>query len=254
LIKAEVPEACAAAKTTQKDTARELALKTSALAPCEPLETPDQLDGFAKEKTNNYRKAVKGAKEREQAVAVTPASNGTGDFSTELQETSTSPAVTTNTSNTFDATATAPTVNKRKRQVSAPTPTITVAANVSAGPAKKKCQGCIHGDLLEMTVMESCHVKHYLKPGEFLEDASCAGNCNATIKSIYGAAPKAQLHFCDEIIKGFRAPESDLGKADLECGLILCVPCHADRWVKYDQEHSSGGSTIRRSSHRGRNN
>jgi hypothetical protein len=165
----------------------------------------------------------------------------------------TSPAVTTNTSNTVDATVTAPTVNKRKRQVSAPTPTITVAANVSAGPAKKKCQGCIHGDLLEMTVMESCHVKHYLKPGEFLEDASCAGNCNATIKSIYGAAPKAQLHFCDEIIKGFRAPESDLGKADLECGLILCVPCHADRWVKYDQEHSSGGSTIRRSSRRGRN-
>jgi hypothetical protein len=88
--------------------------------------------------------------------------------------------------------------------------------------------------------MESPHIKHHLKPQEFLEEASCAGKCNTTIKNIHQATPKAKLNFCDEMIKGFRAPDTDPCKADLECGLILCVPCHAARGV----------STHRRSSRR----
>jgi len=238
-------------KPTPKDTTRQTALKTNHDATCEPLPTPNQLDVMAKKNTIVVRQACNGVKQRNKAIAVTAANNGTGALSNELQLTSAGPAATNkNNKNTADTSSTGPTINKRKRKVGPPVPVATVATAVSASPAKRKCQGCIHGDLLEMTVMECRHVKHYLKPQELLEEASCAGSCGETIKNIHQAAPKAILYFCDEIIKGFRAPHDDPGKLDLECGLILCVPCHAEREVKYNLERGNHNATQRRSSRR----
>jgi hypothetical protein len=190
----------------------------------EPLETPNQTDIATKQRASVVRQAIIGVKENNKAVAVTPARNGTSALSTELQHTSANPTIQNKNNNTVDTTATGPIMQKRKRKVNVPVPIVTIATSVPVGPPKSKCQGCIHGDLLEMTVMESPHIKHYLKPQEFLEGASCAGKCNKTIKNIHQATPKAKLYFCDEMIKGFRAPDTDLCKADLECGLILCVP------------------------------
>ena len=248
VLQTEVHVAIAPANSIFKAAARQTALTTSADAEVEPLETPDQADGNAKKNSSSCRQAVRGAKERKKAVSLAPATNGTGAFSNEMRANSTDRAVTNESSNTVDTSAAKPSVSKRKRKTSARVPIGTTRANVSASPAKKKCQGCIHGDLLAMTVMEGCHVKHYLKPGEFLEHASCAGKCKNTIKSIYRAAPRAKLYFCDNIIKGFRAPDNDPGKSDLDCGLILCVPCQANCRVQHNQEHGSDGSTKRRSS------
>jgi hypothetical protein len=249
-----VPAPIALAKPTSKDTTRQTALKTNNEATCEPLTTPNQLDVMAKKQTIVVRQACNGVKQRNKAIAVTAANNGTGALSNELQLTSARPAATnknnTNNNNTVNTSSTSPTINKRKRKVALPVPIATVATAVSASPAKRKCQGCIHGDLLEMTVMECRHVKFYLKPQEFLEKASCAGSCKQTINNIYQAAPKAILYFCDEMIKGFRAPHDDPGKSDLECGLILCVPCHAEREVKYNLERGNHNATQRRSSRR----
>jgi hypothetical protein len=75
--------------------------------------------------------------------------------------------------------------------------------------------------------MEPAHIKYYLKQAEFLELATCAGNCTHTIKVlIHLASPKVNLYYCDETNKSFYAPDNDLTKADMECGLILCSPCH----------------------------
>jgi hypothetical protein len=248
-MQTELHVATALAKPKQRDTARQLALKTSNNAMGEPLETPNETDIATKQRTSVVRQAIIGVKEKNKAVlAVTPARNGTSALSTELQHTSANPTVTNKNNNTVDTTATGPIMQKRKREVNVPGPIVTIATSLPAGPPKSKCQGCIHGDLLEMTVMESRHIKHCLKPQEFLEEASCAGKCNKTIKNIHQATPKAKLYFCGEMIKGFRAPDTDPCKADLECGLILCVPCHADRGVQCNPERGNSNSTHRRSS------
>jgi hypothetical protein len=246
----EVHVTTALANPRQKDTARQLALKTSNDATGEPLATPDQLEIMAKQKTTVVRQAFNGVKQKNKAVAVTPARNGTSALSTELQHHCVGRTVANKINNTVDAPTTGPTMQKRKRKVNVPVSVATLATSVPAGPARIKCQGCIHGDLLEMTVMESRHIKHYLKPQELLEKASCAGKCHDTIKNIHQAAPKSKLYFCDEIIKGFRAPDDDPCKSDLECGLILCVPCHADREVQYNLERGNSNSAHRRSSRR----
>jgi hypothetical protein len=250
-MQTELHVATALAKPAQRDTARQSALKTSDNAIGEPLETPNRTEIETKQRASVVRQAIIGVKERNKAVAVTPASNGTSALSTELQHTSAiNPTVKNKNNNTVDTTATGPIMQQRKRKVNVPVPIATIATCLPVGPPKSKCQGCIHGDLLEMTVMESPHIKHYLKPQEFLEEASCAGKCNKTIKHIHQATPKAKLYFCDEMIKGFRAPDTDPCKAALECGLILCVPCHAARGVQYNLERGNSNSTHRRSSRR----
>ena len=94
--------------------------------------------------------------------------------------------------------------------------------------------------------MEPAHIKYYLRKDEFLELATCAGDCAMTIRAINLAAPKANIYFCDETIKGFTAPNDDPTKAEMECGLILCLPCHALREKRYEQEQATEGTNNRR--------
>ena len=245
------PEVCAAlANPGQKKTARQSALTVSNDDPSEQLETPDQLELLAKRKATSVRHAFKTMKQRSKAVAATASINGTDDLSAELRQKSTDSSVTNETNNTVNTSVANPPKKKQKRNAVAPALIVTTIASLPASPPKTKCQGCIHRDLLEMTVMDPRHIKIYIKPEEFLENARCAGKCKETIWNIHKATPKAKLYYCDDMITGFRAPDADPGKSALECGLVLCVPCHADRELKCNLESGNGDSTHRRSSRR----
>ena len=119
------------------------------------------------------------------------------------------------------------------------------------GPPKPKCQGCIHHDLLELKVMEPVQIRHYIRPAQFLETATCAGNCKRVMRAIYRASPKANFYYCDETLKGYYALENDPTKAGMECLLVLCSACHAMRGVQYAQANEQAGAVKRRSSRRG---
>ena len=156
---------------------------------------------------------------------------------------------------TPDDPPTGPPVPNKRRTTKVSRPTVKTPKAVQTGPPKNKCQGCVHGDLLEMMLMEPSHIKHYLREKELLEFAACSGDCKRMIKDIHLAAPKAPIYFCDETNKGFYAPDDDPTKQDLECGLILCSPCHAIRQERYEAENATKtGSGNRRTSRRSTNN
>ena len=220
-----------------------LALVEQYIPTGEPLVTPDQTDLLKKQEQSNNRRAFATVRKRAKAVATAPEDNGISALTAELQnETDTvmrPVAAVTNPPG--------PAKPKRKKKKTAPVvPTITVP--VPTGPPQKKCEGCVHGDVLEMNEMEPTDIKYYLHEGEFLELATCAGDCNNTISDIYLASPKANLRYCNMTSKGFYAPDDDPTKSELQCGLILCSPCYAIREERYAVANSSGGSgTIRRS-------
>jgi hypothetical protein len=212
------------------------------------------MDQVNKQKTADVRRAINGIRKRQQAVATAPTDNGVSALSAELQE-ALDPLVTPTLldlgATTVNAT-TIITVPKRRRMAAVATAVGPKRTIVPTGPVETKCQGCVHGDLLEMKVMEPVHIKYYLKQAGFLEWATCA-ECNHTVREIHLASPRALLHYCDEIIKGFSAPDHDLAKASLQCGLILCSPCHAVREIRYAQEQATTGTEHRRTSRRGTN-
>jgi hypothetical protein len=108
-MQTELHVATALAKPEQRDTARKPALKTSDNAMGEPLETPNQTDIATKQRASVVRQAIIGVKEKNKAVPVTPARNGTSALSTELQHTSAiNPTVKNKNNNTVDTTATGP--------------------------------------------------------------------------------------------------------------------------------------------------
>ena len=221
----------------------------------EPLMTPDQMNDLRKQQTADSRKAFQAAKKRQKAVAHALANNGVTALSAELQNQNDGAMLPVRTTPTLDTPTIAilpvgPTVPKRPRIAPVPVPMVPTIMPVLTGPPQIKCQGCVHGDLLEMKVMEPSHIKHYLKPEGFLELATCAGECKHRIKAIYLALPKANLHCCDEANKGFYAPDDDPTKADLECGHILCSPCRAMRAVQCELENSKKGDGSRRTSRR----
>jgi hypothetical protein len=247
---------------------KRLALTSAAVPTNVALVTPDQMDIAAKERTAAIRVAFSGVKQRQKAVASAPADNGTVSLSAELQlNLQTSPQLvstdavqestirTPANKRTIVATTTAPVGPKRRRVVEVANVAMPTAASPPKNPPSKKCQGCVHNDLLELKVMEAAHVKHCLKRGMFLEMAICAGVCNSTIADINRAAPKTKLHFCDEAIKGFHACENDPAKMDLECGLVLCVPCYSKRDAQcaLEQNNGDGQGKGRRTRRRGMN-
>ena len=220
----------------------------------ERLVTPDQADKWKKDTVRNSRRASAVTKKRKTAVAVAATDNGVSALAAELQLEDnsavhpTTPALM-NISTVTDSTSQP--VSKRQHSINKSPSIITPAVIVQTGPPQTKCQGCVHGDLLEMNVMEPAHIKHYLKVGEYLELATCKGDCNDTIKNIHLASPKANIYYCDESNKGFYAPDDDPIKQGMECGLILCYPCHAVREETYALENKKEGVGSRRSRRRG---
>ena len=224
---------------------------------CEPLVTPDHHDKVVMQQKTNVRRAYQRTKQRPQSVAATPGNNGVSALSAELQVENGSTmqpvsAAMELSTVTKDDNTDNPRVAKRPRVATVLTDEALPTTSVPTGIRKKQCQGCVHGDLLETKVMEPAHIKHYLKNPGFLEWARCAGECAETIKSIHLASPKTNLRYCDAANKGFCAPDNDVGKADLECGLILCAPCYAVREERYARESTTNGTgNNRRSSRRG---
>ena len=220
--------------------------------------TPDKIDAACKDMTATVRQAFTAVRKRRAAVAADPTVNGVSALTAELQNSNSNgvapmPPTQEDTDNDKDDIPTSPPAPKRRRiaQVTPPTaPTITPEEE---GPPRIKCQGCIHGDLRSMKTMESTNVKHYLKQNECFELATCAGDCAKLIREIYLAAPKATLFYCDELVKGLYAPDDDLKKVDMECGLLLCGPCYAIRDVRYEAENAMEGTVNRRNSRRGTN-
>jgi hypothetical protein len=91
------------------------------------------------------------------------------------------------------------------------------------GPPKRKCEGCVHCDLLDLKVLEPARIRHYLKKHEFLESATCTGACTNSIRAINVASPNANLHYCDVGKRGCDAPDDDPTKASMEYGLWPCA-------------------------------
>lgn len=206
------------------------------------------MDKENKQRTADVRRAFHGATKRKKAVDDLASKNGVGALSAELQNQHNSAMYAVPT-----PVLTVPPVPKRQRIATAAAPVVAPKSTVPTAPPKRKCQGCVHGDLLDLKVMEPTHIKHYLRPAGFLELATCAGGCKKTIRAIYLASPKALLYYCDENIKGFSAPDDDPAKAEMECGMIVCSPCHAMRETRYTQEQNRDGTVNRRTSRRGTN-
>ena len=204
--------------------------------------TPEQMDKVNKSRQSDVQRALKNCKKRKPAVAPDATNNGESALSAELQsQVGRQTAPRTATTNSV-ARPTARVVPARRK--TAPVPIV-------EGPPRLKCQGCVHGDLLEMKDMTPAHIKHYLKANAFLEVAKCAGeDCGKTIKHIHTTDPKAKLYYCDIANKGFYAPEDDPKKVSMECGLILCLACYKKRETKYEQEKGGDGSANRRTSRR----
>ena len=233
---------------------KRLALESNHEPISEPLVTPDHVDRATKQRTADFRRAITSQNKRKKTVAADPAANGVDALSAELQQTHASVATTANTSVPVEEPA-GPPVPKRRQTIQVTQPTMPATLPVSTGQPIIKCQGCIHCDLLELHMMEPTIIRHYLKDNAFLNLAKCAGDCKRTIKNVHQASPKANLFYCDETIKGFHAPDDDPTKAGMECGLILCVPCHALRETRYTQEHEKEGPDVnRRTSRRKKSN
>ena len=222
----------------------------------DPLVTPDQMDKDNRQNATSLRRAFKGTKKRSTAVATTAADNGVSALTAELQDnrdSAVSPGTTPMmdlASSSDEATASPQAPKRRRKAPTTKTAVVLPTVAVPTGPTKKKCQGCVHGDLLEMNVMEPARIKHYIKSAELLEFAECAGDCTHTIRAINEASPKENIYYCDETNKGFYAPDDDLAKPGMECGLILCSPCHAIREARYELEHAKEGTVNRRTSRR----
>lgn len=115
-----------------------------------------------------------------------------------------------------------------------------------------KSQGCVHCDLLDLEAMEPSYVPTYLKVNAFLATATCAGDCQMALHDIYAASPREIIHYCDIGKKGFYAPEDDMIKSSMECGLVLCLPCFETRRLEYEKETGAakGGRRIGRRSNK----
>jgi hypothetical protein len=113
------------------------------------------------------------------------------------------------------------------------------------GPPKRKCEGCVHCDLLDLKVLEPARIRHYLKKHEFLESATCAGACTNSIRAINVASPQANLHYCDVGKRGCDAPDDEPTKASMECGLVLCQACYETRGERYALANSQAGRSSR---------
>jgi hypothetical protein len=234
-----------------------LALEPNNVPTIEPLVTPDHVERVKKQNTFHYRQAVTATRKRQEVVAIDSSDNGVSAFSAELQAKTKSAAQPVTPELDHGSPLDSPPViqdprPKRRRLNKVTLSMVPPTVSVPTGPPLIKCQGCIHGDLLEVKVMEPPHIKHYLRQAGFLELAVCAGECDHTIQAIHLAAPKANLYYCDEAIKGFSAPDDDPGKLGMECGLILCSPCHAIRETRYAQEPTKEGTVRKRTSRRGR--
>ncbi len=241
--------------------------QTNAPTTGETLVTPDRMDQLNKQEQALGRQAAKRNKTRLRAVATDPATNGGSALSAELQHQHASaidatvdppvgpdvnPPVGPDVNPPAVPAANPPTVPaaKRRRKAGVSTPMMPTTVLVQPSTSVIQCEGCIHGDLLEMKAMEPPHIKHYLKPEGFLHSATCAGDCASTIAAIHQASPKTNLFYCDETNKGFYAPDDDRTKAAMECGLILCSPCHATRGARYEQANAMGGTGSTRTSRR----
>ena len=209
-----------------------MALATHHVPTGETIVTPNAQDQVVKNNAAVSRRALTATKKRQPAVAAGTSANGVDALSAELQH-----AVATSVS----------TKAKRRRVKSVPPPKEPTTITVPTGPPKPKCQGCIHHDLLELKLMEPKQIRHYIKPAQFLETATCAGNCKRLMQAIYRASPKANFYYCDETLKGYYAKENDPHKADMECLLVLCSECHAMREVKYAKANEQTGAGKRRS-------
>jgi hypothetical protein len=225
-----------------------LALEQSNVPHGEPLLTPAQRDKSTKSRQIAVTQATKATK-RKQVVATEATANGTGALSQELQQANNRlPMVDNRTlrispSNTAPvATAVAPSLPRPV--VSPPSAPSTVPTPI-VSPPKRKCEGCVHGDLLELKVLEPARIRHYLKQHEFLESATCAGACAKSIRAINLASPKANLHYCDVGKKGCDAPDDDPTKASMECGLVLCQACYETRGERYASANSQAGRSSR---------
>lgn len=236
-----------------------VALEPHIVPTIEPLVTPDHVERVKQQNTLHYRQAMTATRKRQEVVAVAASDNGVSAFSAELQDKTNSdrqPMATPDLDHgtpTNEPLAIQAPRSKRRRIRKVSPPMVPPTMSVPTGPPSIKCQGCIHGDLLELKVMEPSHIKHYLKHAGFLALAVCAGECTHTIRAIHLASPKANLYYCDEANKGFSAPDDDPGKLEMECGLILCSPCHAIRETRYAQEPTTAGSVRKRTSRRGGN-
>ena len=233
-----------------------LALEPNIVPTIEPLVTPDHLERVKKQNTLHYRQAMTATRKRQEVVAIASSDNGVSAFSAELQAETNSAMQPIMPELDHDTPTDSPPAiqdprHKRRRINKVTSPMVTSTMSVPMGPPLIKCQGCIHGDLLELKVMEPPHIKHYLKQAGFLELAVCAGECADTIRAIHLASPKANIYYCDEANKGFCAPDDDPGKLGMECGLILCSPCHAIRETRYAEEPTQDGTVRKRTSRRG---
>jgi hypothetical protein len=217
------------------------------------LVTPDQAEVTTKANTAAFRRTISTARARKKAVATDPKENAIDALSTELGINVTAGnrnllavvAATDTVVTPVVATNVAAMPKRRRLEVAVAPPAI-----VTPVRAEKKCEGCIHADLLELNGMTPAHIKHYVKPNMFLEDAVCA-ECHESIRRIHQVTPKVKLHYCDMMIKGFSAPDNDREKASMECGLVLCVPCHNIRMKRYDM--TIGSNSNGRPRRRGRN-
>ena len=221
----------------------------------EPLVTPEMAEKGNKHNAGVVRRAVSGSKRRQTAVAAAPDDNGMRALSDQLISDNGFVSALTAMMNPIPTAIDAPVnpqVPKRRRSSPVSPAIVPTPVAVPPGPPKNKCQGCVHGDLLELKVMEPSHIRHYLKSGQFLELEKCA-DCKGDIRSIHLTSPKTNLFYCDETLKGFHAPEADPIKKGLECRLILCSPCHALREVRYAPAHATDGARNRRTSRRGTN-
>ena len=224
----------------------------------EPLVTPDVRDKVAKKNAAVGHLAFNCVKKRQQAVATASRDNGVDALSGEMHQAIDegllllTDAVMATCTTTVDAPIIS-TVAKRRRIVRMSKPKKPTTVSEQTGPPKTKCQGCVHGDLLELKVMEPVHIRHYLKPAAFLETATCAGDCKLVMRAIHLASPKANLYYCDENLKGYYAHDNNPTKAGMECLFVLCSPCHVIREVQYAQAHEKEGAGKRRTSRRGTN-
>ena len=215
------------------------------------LETPAKRDEGTKLRTS----AVQRAKKQFRAVSAAAADNGSDALAKELQTQEAGPAKlgAPEDSRPNNVTATndpLTTSTKRKRVAkTAPTP----AAPIVIAPLERKCEGCIHCDLLELMIMEPTRIRYYLKPHEFLERAKCAGDCGLSIKEIFAAPKQSNLYYCDFGKKGYDAPEDDPEKGIMECKLVLCLACYGKREDAYAQAND-GGAKQRRTRRRNNRN
>jgi hypothetical protein len=138
------------------------------------------------------------------------------------------------------------------RKLSVPAPMPNPVDTATPGVPQRKCQGCVHCDLLELAALEPRYVPTYLKDNAFLELAMCAGECKKAIKDIYAAAPRDIIHYCDTGKKGYEAPDDDELKPPMECGLVLCLHCYEKRRLEYEMETRAekGGRRIGRRSNK----